>query len=41
MKKHVMALMAALAMCAPIAKMTPAFATDDACAPVRAMPSKP
>ncbi|NLS20473.1 hypothetical protein HGP16_28520 [Rhizobium sp. P40RR-XXII] len=40
MKKHVMALMAALAMCAPIAKMTPAFAADDACASVKAMANK-
>ncbi|NTG46685.1 hypothetical protein G6M04_04815 [Agrobacterium rhizogenes] len=40
MKKHVMALKAALAICTYIAKMTPAFAADDACASVRAMVDK-
>ena len=40
MKNHVMALTAALAMCAYIAEMTPAFATDDACASVRVMTDK-
>jgi hypothetical protein len=40
MKKHVMALTAALAICSQIAEMTPAFAADDACASVRVMIDK-
>ncbi|MBB6488321.1 hypothetical protein [Rhizobium lusitanum] len=40
MKKSIIALTAALATCTHIARTTPAFATDDACAPVRAMSEK-